>query len=470
MPHRFVSFFWAGAALAVIFAARPARADVPTNVNPANCRAAEFDQTSLFTTGSHSITAKTSNTGNFSVYCPITKKTSGPAVLSGDGIKSVKVTTTSAGLVDCMVMTRRAPISGDSDNNQISPTPEGRNSTALTFTITTPSNRPVRYWDANGTPPSGSDLSLTPAWYYSYLSCSLSPGATVSADFVVTEYGTATGYTIDPMLTCPLTSNMHWRFSDIQGAAGGYTQAQSFGGFQQFSYSCPMVNVVQNAVVEVAATTTYINPSGCNLNNSNFSTFTYSLMDPSYSSQWPTRVLDRPYRAVIGLPVQGSNTMYCGQNAASGDGRWASFRVSPNHSHIGAPDSWVASSSEGATSVNNAIDANTSTRWSSNKAGKAGMWYQVYAGYKVFNELTFDSGTDVDDYPRAFTVLGSYDGVSFDEIASGTGSTHMISVTFGEQPYPYYRIRLDQDIKSSAGATKYWSIRELNLYLNDGTN
>jgi hypothetical protein len=89
---------------------------------------------------------------------------------------------------------------------------------------------------------------------------------------------------------------------------------------------------------------------------------------------------------------------------------------------------------------------------------------------KVFNEITFDSGADGDDYPRLFTVLGGYDGTNFYEIGQGTGSNHFVSLDFGEEPYSYYRIRLDQDIKDAGGATKYWSIRELNMYLNDGTH
>jgi hypothetical protein len=461
----------AGAALALVLNAGAARADVVSNVNPSNCRSAQFDQVSLFTRGTgttHSIQAKATNTQNYTVYCPITKKSSGPGVIANDGIKTVAVTTSTAGLVDCTIMTRRVSVSGYADQNNVGPTIEGSTTTAKTFTITTPSTRPSRYWDANNTPPAGTDYDYTPAWYYSYLACTMAPGAKMSGDIVVTELGSSTGYTIDPMFTCPLTSDMAWRFDDLTSEGAGYTMAQASGSAHQFQFACP---VPTNAMVEVAATTTYTNPSGCNLNSSNFSAFTWSLMDSGNSSQWPSRMLSRPYLPVISVPVTGTNNLYCGQNATSGDGKWFSYRVLPNGVHTAAPDSWVASASDGVASVNNALDANPSTRWTTGKAGKTGMYYQVYVGTnKVFNEITFDSGADGDDYPRLFTVLGGYDGTNFYEIGQGAGSNHFVSLDFGEEPYSYYRIRLDQDIKDAGGATKYWSIRELNLYLNDGTH
>lgn len=105
--------FGAGAALALVLTAGAARADVVSNINPANCRSAQFDQVSLFTRGTgatHTIQAKSTNTQNYTVYCPITKKSSGPGVIANDGIKTVAVTTSTAGLVDCTIMTRRVSV------------------------------------------------------------------------------------------------------------------------------------------------------------------------------------------------------------------------------------------------------------------------------------------------------------------------------------------------------------------------
>ncbi|MDB4981248.1 MAG: hypothetical protein JWM82_2000 [Myxococcales bacterium] len=83
----------------------------------------------------------------------------------------------------------------------------------------------------------------------------MAPGATISGDISVTESGSSTGYTIDPMITCPLTSDMAWLYVDANTISAGYTRAQASGSALKSVYTCPVPN---NAVVEVAATTTYL--------------------------------------------------------------------------------------------------------------------------------------------------------------------------------------------------------------------
>ena len=121
-------------------------------------------------------------------------------------------------------------------------------------------------------------------------------------------------------------------------------------------------------------------------------------------------------------------------------------------------------------------DNDGSTRWTSGKAGTKGMWYDVDLGADwtnmEFNEVTFDSGTSsADDYPRQFSVWLSYTDNASDyfQLLSGTSNNHQSSINFSEQSAKHVRIMVDKDIIGSDNKTKYWSIRELNLYFNDGT-
>jgi hypothetical protein len=436
----------------------------------------------------NTVTAKASNSGTTTVLCPITIKNSGPAVVANDGIKSISLKTT--GTVKCNILTRRAPVLyADRNLNDVAPSYQASKttSTPTTWTFNTSTSRPQNYWHAGNYTADG-----TPGWYYSYLSCDLSPGAVINGDYTTTEYGPATGYTIDPMWTCALATDLPWVFDEVfhnppggpgQDRTGGFIRAQASGTARSFSLTCP--SIPANSSIQVMTSSPGL-PSGCNLNNSNLSTVTW--YQDNYNAQFPIAVIPQAWTPVIETPAQGTSTMYCGGVAPAGstlllgDDKWQTYRVSPNVSRastVTTPGPW--GKWKGTASVNNsgtdaAFDNDGGTRWTSNGPGKKGMWFDVDLGANwanlEFNQITFDSGSgSPDDYPRAFTVLLSYDdtGKNFFPLISGTSNNHQSSLNFSEQGAKHVRIQVDQDIKVGT-TTKYWSIRELNLYFNNGSN
>lgn len=458
--------FGACAAALALLSAGPAAAQTvttPTSYPASGCWSERFDQVSkaYFTRDTGAKTIKNTSTGatlgTYRIYCPITKKTSGPDVSLADGILSVEVPLKSAGQVTCSLETRRVPINadGNSDENAVGPVVSGTGSANNTkIILNTPPDRPTNYWTAHNW------QGGLPAWYYSFLMCTLAPGATMG-EYKVTEIGPATGYTIDPMISCPFSSDMAWRFDDFTTQSGptpgGFVISQSSGGKTKFAFSCGLPN---NAVVQVAMGPSGNNPSGCNLNNTNLTNPTWQPTNTTY--QWPTETLAGPWQPVIALPIGQTNTLTCGGDTAQGDAKWFSYRVAPNPSHTGT---WTAQASANNAAAGSGIDGNVGSRWTSNTAGKAGMTYTVkMTPNALFNQLTFDSGSDANDYPRLFSVWISYDGTNFSSLGQFTGNNHFISVNFSLQAVQWVRVRLDSDIKDAGGATKYWSIRELNTY------
>lgn len=477
----------AAAAFGALLAPAVAHADATATNHAYSCipNGAGNASTVTIDKGTNTVTAKTTNSGSTTVLCPITIKSSAPNVTANDGIKSISLKTN--GTVSCTILTRRAPVtSWDKDLNDVSPSYSGTktSSTAVTWTINTSTSRPTDYWHAHGYTGSG-----TPAWYYSYLSCQLSPGAVISGDYTTTQYGADTQYTIDPMFTCALDSNLPWVFDEVfrapagqQSVTGGFIRAQASGPNNKFTLTCP--SMPANSTIQVMTSSPGL-PQGCNLNNSNLSTVTW--YQDNYNGQWPIAVIPQPWTPVMEVQAQGTNTLYCGGLSPAGttllgDDKWATYRVSPNFSRKstatvkGPWGTWKGNSTQGTTDVDNAYDNDGNTRWTSNTAGKKGMWFDIDLGAnwsnQEFNQLTFDSGTSSpDDYPRAFTVLLSYDdtGNNFFPLISGTANNHQASINFSEQSAKHVRIQVDQDIKVGT-ATKYWSIRELNLYFNNGSN
>jgi F5/8 type C domain len=465
------------AVLGALLASRAAHADATATNHAYSCIPDGQAGASTVTIDpkGNKVTASSATT----VHCPITIKSSSPAVTSGDGIKSVGLSTT--GSVSCTINTRRAPVlDATNDLNDVSPSYSGsRNSTTKgTLTINTSTQRPVDYWHAHGYTASG-----VPAWYYSYLTCQLGAGATIVGDYTTTEYGTDTSYTIDPMFTCGLVSDMPWAFDEVsqadpigntQARTGGFVRAQAATG-HQFILTCP---VPANSSIEVQTSSPGVNVTGCNLNNGNLSSVTWT--HGITSGQFPIYALPEAWQPVIEVQAQStSNTMYCGGNrpagqTLSGDTKWASYRVLPNLSRKGV---WKGSASANTANVDNAYDNNGSTRWDSAGAGKKNMWFDVDLGTvwasKEYNQLTFDSGTSSpDDYPRQFSVWLSYTDNASDyfQLISGTSNNHQTTINFSEQSAKHVRIVVDKDITAADGSTKYWSIRELNLYFNDGTH
>ena len=123
---------------------------------------------------------------------------------------------------------------------------------------------------------------------------------------------------------------------------------------------------------------------------------------------------------------------------------------------------WTATgSSTGAGETPaNALDSNAATRWSTGAAQVNGQWFRVdMLSARTFNSITLDAGTSSGDYPRGYQVFVSNDGTNWgNAIATGTGTTQLITVPFASQTARYLRI------VQTGSSGSWWSIHELNVY------
>jgi hypothetical protein len=123
---------------------------------------------------------------------------------------------------------------------------------------------------------------------------------------------------------------------------------------------------------------------------------------------------------------------------------------------------WVATASVSVrgTVPANAIDASTTTRWSTGKAQYKAptQWFQVdMRTAQRFNQIKMDSGPD---YPRKYQVLVSADGVNWGSaVASGSGTATPVIVTFATQTARFIQVRQ----LMSAGTSAPWSINDFNV-------
>jgi hypothetical protein len=123
--------------------------------------------------------------------------------------------------------------------------------------------------------------------------------------------------------------------------------------------------------------------------------------------------------------------------------------------------SWIATASNtgGADVPSRALDGVATTRWSTGAAMTNGMWFQVdMGGAQGFNQVKMDSGGNVNDYARGYTINVSNDGTTFTQVASGTGTSALITATFTAQNARYIKV------VQTGAATSWWSIVEFNAY------
>ncbi len=125
---------------------------------------------------------------------------------------------------------------------------------------------------------------------------------------------------------------------------------------------------------------------------------------------------------------------------------------------------WSISASNSNNLVNNAIDSNINTRWTTSAPQQSGQYLEIDLNdqYDLSSLLmvTRSAGASENDYPRGFTISLSDDGINFaNPIASGSGSdSGTTEVDLGDQSARFVRIE-----QTGADSFFWWSVHELNI-------
>lgn len=160
--------------------------------------------------------------------------------------------------------------------------------------------------------------------------------------------------------------------------------------------------------------------------------------------------------------------------------KWSGTQTAGGGSGVVALDrsGWLASASatNQGDSPSNALDGNPATRWSSGQAQTPGMWFQVnMVRPRSFNSISLDAGTGSGDYPHAYQVFVSLDGVNWgNAIASGDSNSQGSGgyVRYDQVTnisFPTQSARLIRVVDTGSGGN-WWSLYEFNVYGAPGAN
>jgi glucosylceramidase len=106
-----------------------------------------------------------------------------------------------------------------------------------------------------------------------------------------------------------------------------------------------------------------------------------------------------------------------------------------------------------------AVDGDAATRWSSGQAQAPGQYLQVDLGtQRSFRRVAIDSGGNLGDYARGWTLSASDDATTWRTLATGTGTGQLTTVDLHPTRARYLRIT------ATTGAANWWSVADVRLY------
>jgi len=122
---------------------------------------------------------------------------------------------------------------------------------------------------------------------------------------------------------------------------------------------------------------------------------------------------------------------------------------------------WKATANP-ANQPSNAIDGKAETRWDTGRAQEPGQWFTVDTQQPVtFNTIIMDTSLSPGDWPAAYSIHVSDDGINWsDPISAGTQQSSIVIINLPETTARYVRI-----VQTGSGKTLYWSIHEFYLAL-----
>jgi len=453
----------------LLLGASPARAVVvspPYDVHA--CRAANWQEEGSL---DRSFSGYLGNMGSSEMWvaCPITLRASGPGVTE-DAVNRVTVPVSALdGEVWCQLEYWSSLVAPDSLGHPA-------NSWGWQGDVNLFSNTPTNSVDFEPYPFSPRSLwdVGSDQWLYATLMCRMQSGTAI-LNYTIQENGTDHNYRINSALSCSMdqSSNM-MNYVDFAGYAsdgsippGGFVRGQAGGSITnppapstKFAMDCP---VPQNRRIELALSRTAAAfPIGCNLDNTNLSTFQWPGTALPGGTMWPSQTLPASTSPFIAIPSTGQHNVTCGVNGSLGDPKLLSFRISPSPER----SSWRVTASNPTNNTNpnaaatNALDDQAGTRWTTSAVGQSGYFYQVdFGSSKSWSQVTMDSATS-NDYARGYRIDVSSNGQQWSTVGTGTGTSPFIVKKLSQQQSRYVRITLTTGLPNGS----WWSLHELNIY------
>jgi glucosylceramidase len=106
-----------------------------------------------------------------------------------------------------------------------------------------------------------------------------------------------------------------------------------------------------------------------------------------------------------------------------------------------------------------AIDDDATTRWTTGAAQQPGQTLTIDLGSaQRVRRVVLDTGADVGDFPRGYTLATSTDGTTWTDAASGAGTGQLTAIDLPGTFARYLRVT------QTGSAPAWWSVADLRVY------
>jgi hypothetical protein len=113
----------------------------------------------------------------------------------------------------------------------------------------------------------------------------------------------------------------------------------------------------------------------------------------------------------------------------------------------------------GPDNLQQALDDNPYTRWSTRQAQRPGMWFQIDLGeVETVAHVQLDNEASPRDYPRGYVLKLSTDGHSWETVATRPDNDEELNVSFSPCPARYIRIE-----QTGSDFIYWWSIHQIAI-------
>ncbi|MBW9111955.1 discoidin domain-containing protein [Microbacterium trichothecenolyticum] len=140
----------------------------------------------------------------------------------------------------------------------------------------------------------------------------------------------------------------------------------------------------------------------------------------------------------------------------------ATYVITPTTGDPVSRSGWTATASHtaGAFTATQAIDGQSTTRWSSGANQTAGQSLTVDLGAsRTFDQVSLNQMELSGDFPAGYEVRVSTNGSTWSSpVATGAGTPSITNIAFSPQTARYVRVSL------TASASRWWSVGELSVW------